>query len=200
MMRAPGLKNGGRVTRRGLLIAALVALTGFGALQAASAAMIPAKAVVAQILLDRAFERSIAAHRPIKPWAWADMAPVARLAVPRLGVEQIVLDSGSGQALAFGPTLLPAGSASGRGGSVIIAAHRDTHFRFLANLETGDRVELTGIDNLTTNWRVIGAQVVRNDRFAIAGEAGQQLLLTTCYPFDATRQGPLRFVVHAERI
>ena len=83
---------------------------------------------------------------------------------------------------------------------MIIAAHRDTHFRFLANLKTGDRLELTGIDNLTTNWRVTGAQIVRNDRFAITGEAGQQLLLTTCYPFDATRHGPLRFVVYDERI
>jgi sortase A len=162
--------------------------------------MIPAKAVIAQVLLDRAFERSIALHRPVKPWVWADMAPVARLAVPRLGLERIVLDSGSGQALAFGPTVVAGGATAGRNDALIIAAHRDTHFRFLGHLRTGDLVELTGIDNDRSRWRVTGAQIVRNDRFAISEEGRRRLLLTTCYPFGATSHGPLRFVVYAERI
>lgn len=186
--------------RRGFVTAALVGLIAFGMFQAARAAIIPVKAQVAQLLLDRAFDRSVATHRRVRPWGWADMAPAARLTVPRLGISQIVLDSGSGQALAFGPTLLPAASAAGQPGTAVIAAHRDTHFRFLANLKNGDRVELEGIDGRTTTYRVIGAEIVSNDRFAIsAGRSGRSLVLTTCYPFGANSPGRLRFAVHADQ-
>ena len=36
---------------------------------------IPAKAALAQVLLERAFERSVATGRPVKPWPWADTWP-----------------------------------------------------------------------------------------------------------------------------
>ena len=84
---------------------AFAGIAAFGLFEAASAAIIPAKAVVAQVLLERAFELSVATHRPVKPWPWADMAPVARISIPRLGLREVALDSGSGQALAFGPTV-----------------------------------------------------------------------------------------------
>jgi sortase A len=64
---------------------------------------IPAKAALAQVLLERAFERSLATGRPVKPWPWADTWPVARISFPRLHRQVIVLDGASGQALAFGP-------------------------------------------------------------------------------------------------
>lgn len=186
------------LTRRGIVTAALAGLTVFGALQAASAAIIPVKALVAQILLDRAFDQSVATHRRVKPWAWADMAPAARLTVPRLGVHRIAIDSGSGQALAFGPTVLRASAQIGEPGTIVIAAHRDTHFRFLAKLKRGDRIEVAGIDGKTSAYRVTGAEIVRNDRFAIpADRDDRQLILTTCYPFGSHSHGRLRFVVHA---
>lgn len=186
------------ITRRGLFTAALAGLAAFGALQAASAAVVPAKALVAQFLLDRAFDQSVATHRRVKPWAWADMAPAARLTVPRLGLHRVVIDSGSGQALAFGPTVLPASAQIGQPGTIVIAAHRDTHFRFLAKLKLGDRLELTGIDGVTNVYRVVGAEIVRKDRFAIPADSDQEhLVLTTCYPFGSSSHGRLRFVVHA---
>jgi hypothetical protein len=84
-----------------LLIAAGLAL-------AAQGAWIPAKAWAAQVLLDRAFAQGLAQREPVKAWPWADAAPVARISVPRLAVSEIVLSGGSGEALAFGPTHLPA--------------------------------------------------------------------------------------------
>ena len=99
-----------------LPMSATIGLIGIGLFQLAAGAIVPAKAVAAQFLLERAFDRSVASHRRERPWPWADMAPVARLGVPRLGVDRIILDSGSGQAMAFGPTLLPGGAAlSGTG-------------------------------------------------------------------------------------
>ena len=181
--------------------ALLVALCLTGMARIAAGAIIPAKAVVAQLLLEKAFDRSLALHRPEKPWPWADMAPVARISVPRLGVDRIVLDTGSGQAMAFGPTLLPGGARIGAPGVTVIAAHRDTHFLFLQDLRSGDLVEIEALDGVSRHYRVTGSEVVWWDRFAIARDGRtSELALSTCYPFDAIRHGPLRFVVWAEPI
>jgi sortase A len=183
--------------------AATLAFAGIAALglfEAASAAVIPVKAVVAQVLLERAFERSIANHRPVKPWPWADMAPVARISIPRLGLKTIALDSGSGQALAFGPTFLPGAAMPGAPGTAVVAAHRDTHFRGLADVRLGDTIVVEAIDGRSTSYRVDSTMVTRWDRFAVSSDRSEpRLALVTCYPFGATTHGPLRFVVQAMR-
>ncbi|MBY8829692.1 class GN sortase [Hephaestia mangrovi] len=190
----------GRVFGRGLAATLLIALSLAGIARIAAGAIVPAKAVVAQILLEHAFDRSVARHHSVKPWPWADMAPVARISVSRLGVDRIVLDTGSGQAMAFGPTLLPAAARIGEPGTAVIAAHRDTHFRFLQHVRKGDVIVVEGVGGRTRRYVVTGAEIVRWDRFAIATGGGQQLALATCYPFGATRHGPSRYVVHAVRV
>jgi len=177
--------------------AALFALCLAGAIQIAAGATIPVKAAVAQLLLERAFDRSVATGHAQKPWGWADMAPAARLSVPRLGETRIVLDTGSGQAMAFGPTLLSGGARLGAAGTTVIAAHRDTHFAFLKDVRAGDMVLVEGIDGVTHRYRVTGAEIVRWDRFAVTDGEGRTLALATCYPFGALAHGPLRYVVHA---
>lgn len=185
--------------KRGLLAALMIALCLAGVTEIARGLYVPAKAVVAQLLLDRAFDRSLADHAPRKPWPWADMTPLARLSIPKLGVTRMVLDSGSGQALAFGPTLLPGGATLGQPGTAVIAAHRDTHFRFLRELATGDTVAITTRVGVQRRYRVTGTSVVRWDRYATPDAAlGERLDLVTCFPFDAIRRGPWRYVVHAE--
>jgi sortase A len=187
----------GRVFGRGLAVTLLIAVSLIGIARIAAGAMIPAKAVVAQILLERAFDRSVTLHHPVKPWPWADMAPVARIAVPRLGIDRIVLNTGSGQAMAFGPTLLPDAAGIGKPGTTVIAAHRDTHFRFLKNVRKGDVIEAEGLDGIDHRYVVTGAEIVRWDRFAIPDAPGKRLALATCYPFGAIHHGPLRYIVQA---
>ena len=182
---------------RRLASVALLALCFAGITQIAIGAVIPVKAVVAQILLECAFDRSVATGHAQKPWGWADMAPAARLSVPRLGETRIVLDTGSGQAMAVGPTLLPGGARPGAPGTAVIAAHRDTHFAFLKDVQAGDAVLGEGIDGVTHRYRVTGAEVVHWDGFAVSDGGGRELALVTCYPFGALGHGPLRYVVHA---
>jgi sortase A len=192
--------TGGRAGRRVLSTLLLAALCVAGLALMAQGAVIPAKAWAAQILLNRAFDASVARHKSVRPWPWADTAPVARVTLPRLGVSQIVLSGGSGQAMAFGPTLMPTRSAGAVRPVTVMAAHRDTHFAFLQSTRVGDRVEVEGIDGQRTSYRIVGAKVVRWDRFAYPADPARPLLaLTTCYPFGATAHGPLRYVVWAER-
>jgi len=195
-MTGLALRKPGRAFGRVLPTLLLAALCLAGLALVARGAVIPAKAWIAQILLDRAFDRSLASHQPVRPWPWADTVPVARITVPRLGVSQIVLSGGSGQAMAFGPTLMP-----GKRAVAIMAAHRDTHFAFLRDVRPGDEVRVRTVAGEKLEYRIVRAQVVRWDRFAYPANPARPLLaLTTCYPFGATQHGPLRYVLWAERL
>jgi len=153
------------------------------------------------VLLEHAFEYSLADQRPHKPWPWADMAPIARLSIPRLAIRRVVFDGGSGQAMAFGPALLSGTATLGEPGTAVIAAHRDTHFQFLEHVRIGDHVILEDLAGRRHEYQVAAARVVRWDRFAPAmNDNTQRIALTTCWPYDAQHAGPLRYVVTAMRI
>jgi sortase A len=171
-------------------------LIAAGLCLAAKGAWIPAKAWAAQILLERAFAEGLATHRPAKAWPWADAAPIARLSVPRLGLSEIVLSGGSGEALAFGPTHLPASAPLGGRGTAVFAAHRDTHFRFLERVRPGDSLEVETLGGRTLRYRIVSGRIVRRDLYVPSGD----LALVTCWPFGATGRGPLRYVVAAQRL
>jgi len=182
-------------------MAAVVALALGGLVLIAQGLYIHAKAMLAQILLERAFAQALATGTPVKPWSWADTWPVARVAVPRLGKSAIVLAGASGQALAFGPGQLERTPDAGEEGTAVYSAHRDTHFAFLADVHVGDDIEVMRRDGRVFHFRVTGASVVRFDRSGIDPYAsGRRLVLSTCWPLNARTQGPLRYVVHAEMV
>jgi sortase A len=164
-----------------------------------SALYIHAKAVLAQILLNRAFAAEIASGAPVKPWSWADTWPVARIEVPRLAASAIILAGGSGQALAFGPAHLADTPDAGEPGIAVYAAHRDTHFAFLGHVAPGDAIVVTRRDGTAAHFRVTHAEVVRWDASGIDPAApGRRLALVTCWPIDSAMPGPLRYVVYAD--
>jgi len=178
------------------LVLALIGLVLFG-----NGAYIHAKAWLAQVLLERAFDRSIATGQAVKPWSWADTWPVARIEIKRIGVSAIVLEGASGQALAFGPGHIDHTAAAGERGIAVYAAHRDTHFRFLRNVAIGDVIDVTRSDGQHFRYRADSSAVVRFDASGIdAAAQGFELVLATCWPFDAISSGPERYILHATLI
>lgn len=158
-----------------------------------------AKAQLAQVLLERAFAQSVASGVPVKAWSWADTWPVARIEIGRLQASAIVLKGGSGEALAFGPALLNETSRIGERGTAVIAAHRDTHFSFLREVLVGDIISVTRNDGVKFTYRVTGTSLVDWNKSGIDAHAdGFNLVLATCYPFNAITHGPLRYLVKAE--
>ena len=178
-----------------------VALTILGVWQLGHGAWIHAKALLAQHLLQRAWTRTLAGERDVRPWPWADTWPVARLRVPAHDVDLIVLDGVSGRTLAFAPGRAAGSAAPGAPGTTIVAGHRDTHFRFLERVMPGDELFLEAPDQPPARFRVRQTAIV-DARTAVirhAGDGGAALVLLTCYPFDALAPGgPLRYVVAAE--
>ncbi|MDX1569850.1 MAG: class GN sortase [Xanthomonadales bacterium] len=159
---------------------------------------IQAKAWLAQTLLARSWIAIRAGENEIRPWPWADTRPVGRLRVPRLAIDQLVLEHASGRNLAFGPTHVAPSASPGAPGHVVLSGHRDTHFRFLGDLRSGDTLLLAGPERERI-YRVAATRIIdsRRESLLLAPE-DDHLSLVTCYPFDAISPGgPLRYVVHA---
>jgi len=176
-----------------------LALLVAGALIAAQALYIPAKAQVAQVLMSSAWERQLSTGNPARPWPWADFTPTARLSFPAQNQTVLALTDAAGESLAFGPTLMAASVKPGERGVAVFAAHRDTHFAFLKDVRPGDAVTIETAAGLRT-FTVTGSEIVRwDDSDIVPHDNGPpRIALVTCWPLDAKTPGPMRYVVWAE--
>jgi sortase A len=189
------------ISRRGILNALSVMLIAASLMFFGNSIWIFAKAQLAQVLLERAFTQSILKGEPVKAWNWADTYPVARIKISRINAEAIVLNGSSGEAMAFGPALVNETSRPGTRGTSVMAAHRDTHFSFLKTVQIGDLIEVERDDGLSFTYRAKQMRIVDWNQSGIdAHAAGFNLVLATCYPFDAITHGPKRFIVEAELV
>lgn len=178
--------------------AGFLVLMGLALLQFGQGIWIQAKALLAQELIRLAWEEARATGSAIKPWPWSDTWPVAELRLP--GAPPLYVLSGiHGQALAFGPghqtgTVLP-----GEPGVSVVAGHRDTHFRDLKTLTVGDALTARSQQGGSIQYQVYQTRIVdiRSDDLALEADR-TELILLTCYPFDAVDpNGPLRYLVRA---
>lgn len=177
-----------------------IILLSAGLWQLASGSWIHAKAWLAEQLVADAWARTYGPEDRVAPWPWADTWPVARLEVPRLGVSRYVLSGGHARTLAFGPGWLEDTAAPGGLGKSVISGHRDTHFRFLQRLKPTDRILVHTPDGHSIEYRVTSRRIHHQEAgWIVAPEGQQQLVLITCYPFDALYPGgPWRYVVTAD--
>lgn len=189
------MKRIGQSTRSLSALAILVA----GALIAAQALFIPAKAQVAQVLMANAWEHQLSTGDPARPWPWADFTPAAKLHFAAQHKDILALTDATGESLAFGPTLMAASATPGDPGVAVFAAHRDTHFAFLGDVKPGDTVDVSTPGGSHT-FLVTGSEVVRWDESGIHPKDGgaPRIALVTCWPLDAKAHGPMRYVVWAE--
>ncbi len=188
-------RSPGRLRR---LVAAAMLVAGLGII--ASALYIPAKAALAQVLMQRAWSTQLETGEATRPWGWADFTPLAKLT---LSDDDTVfaLSDASGESLAFGPTIMAASSRPGDPGTTVIAAHRDTHFRNLGQLQPGDEIVLQTIDD-TLTYRVTGTEIVHWNNSGISPHmvGPSRLALVTCWPLDGQFRGPERYIVWADQV
>ncbi|WP_369159532.1 class GN sortase [Candidatus Thiodiazotropha sp. LNASS1] len=161
---------------------------------------IEAKAWLAEGLIAAAWDETVSHEDNIPPWPWADTWPVARLEVPRLGVERYILAGVSGRTLAFGPGWAMQTARPGNAGASLIAGHRDTHFHFLKELRHGDRLVVDTPGTGKVIYRVAATAIVhQQEKWLMSNQGGHGLLLVTCYPFDGLLPGgESRYLVWAE--
>ena len=190
--------------RQQRLLALLPLVVGLAVLATALAQ--PIKAHVGQSLLASTLDARMAAPPEARadpeqwrPWPWAELAPVAELHFPALGEERVVVDSASGEALAWGVGHMTSTAALGAPGISVVAGHRDGAFEVLGDVHPGDTVELTTIDGEVHRYVVDERIVVDSgqSQLSIDHTGLDELVLTTCWPIDALLSGPERLVIRA---
>ncbi len=133
-------------------------------------------------------------HRP--PEAIAEGQPIARLLVPRIGLDEVVLEGVGGDELNAAPGHLPGSAYPGEPGNAIISAHRDRHFDHLDAIEVGDTIQ-TESGWYDTSWIVVSKRVVDRDAPALFAAKQPTLTLTTCWPIRYIGSAPDRLIVTA---
>lgn len=126
----------------------------------------------------------------------AEGAPVARLLIPKIGLDDIVLEGVTAVALNGGPGHLPGSALPGGEGNAVISAHRDRHFRRLGELGIGDTISTQTLTDSVT-WRVMSRRVVSREAPVIRKEQGEVLTLTTCWPLGYLGGAPERLILRA---
>lgn len=184
-----------------------VALVLFaGASLTARAMYLHAKAELASVLIHRAWNKTVVDGRPHRPWPWADTYPIARLRIPRLGYDEVVLEGATPRTLAFGPARLFSGSGLGEPGNVELAGHRTSWFRPLEDLEARDEIQVQWFDAhkhalRERTYTVDDILIVTPEEVpSLTAPSGDALTLVTCYPFGRSPRSPQRFVVLASPV
>jgi sortase A len=183
------------------LFAALLLL--IGASLTARALYMHAKAELAGVLIRRAWDQTTQSGKPRKPWPWADTYPVARLRIPRLGYDEMVLEGATPRTLAFGPAHMLNGAGLGEPGNLMLAGHRTSWFRSLEGIQAGDTIQIDWYDARrralrTAMYTVSFTRITDpHDLTLLSPTADSALTLITCYPFGARPSSPQRFIVRA---
>jgi sortase A len=125
---------------------------------------------------------------------------LGRLVIPRLGLSAFVLEGEDESTLQRAVGFLPGTARPGEGGNTGLAAHRDTFFKPLEQIQVDDRIRLE-VPPHTYEYRVDSFRVVDPSEVSVLDSTGtEELTLVTCYPFRYIGPAPNRFIVKATRI
>jgi sortase A len=117
--------------------------------------------------------------------------------IPRLEISAVYEEGVDDDTLAGGIGHVPGTPLPGETGNAALAAHRDTYFRRLGEVEVGDVI------NVKTrrgehHYRVARTAIVQpGDVSVLASTPAATLTLVTCFPFRYVGSAPQRFVVTA---
>ena len=153
-----------------------------------------------QRVLSRAVGHAIGTALPGQTVDLREGDLVGKLEVPRIGISVIVLQGMEEDTLIVGAGHVPGTPLPGAEGNVVIAAHRDTFFRHLGDVRSGDIIELKEPGHEYRYQVRFTAVVGPKDTWVLQPTRKETLTLLTCYPFHVVGPAPDRFVIRARRI
>jgi sortase A len=126
-------------------------------------------------------------------------APVVRVIIPSIRLDEVVVEGLSDKDLWAGPGHMPGTVFPGQNGNSVISAHRDRHFHRLDDVRVGDIVE-TQTPYMSVMWRITQRRVVGKDERVIYESQTPMLTLTTCWPTRYVGPAPDRLLLTGEPI
>jgi len=135
---------------------------------------------------------------PTTPQRLAAGTVIGRVEIPRLGVSTIVRVGTDARTLRLAVGHIEGTALPGQVGNVGLAGHRDTFFRRLRDIRSGDSIRVVTPGG-TFTYRVARTDVVwPSDVWVLDDTEEPVLTLVTCYPFSYVGSAPQRFIVRAE--
>jgi sortase A len=131
---------------------------------------------------------------------WAIGSPIARVIIPVLGLDEIVMEGVGDEELNAGPGHLPGSVLPGERGNSVISAHRDRHFSRLGALQVGDEITTETAPARRMKWIVISRRVVGSGEPALFSTPDPTLTLTTCWPIRYVGTAPERLIITAKPV
>lgn len=123
---------------------------------------------------------------------------LTKLSIPRIGLRAVVIEGTASHSLLLGPGHMIGSAIPGDNGNSVIAGHRDTFFRHLHSLKTGDAIYVLR-NGRRFHYVVIEKRVVQaNDISVLRASAGSELTLITCYPTHFIGPAPQRLIIVAK--
>ena len=177
-----------------LIILGLVGIT--------KASLMPIKAIIGQHYLEVAWKESLKSNKLSKPWKSADFYMIGKLKVPKLKVSRVILNSVSGEAMAWSIGRVTNLVTAIDKQPIILAGHRDSHMQFMSELNIGDKIELTMSDGVLKTYIISGTEVSDKPEVALSPVSlgSESLILTTCWPFNAMKSGDQRYLIFADKV
>ena len=126
-------------------------------------------------------------------------SPIARLIIPAIGLDEVVVEGVGDAELNAGPGHLPGSAVPGEKGNAVISAHRDRHFSTLGELAIGDTVYTETLSK-RTGWMVTKRRVVGAGKPALFSTDAPMLTLTTCWPIRYFGSAPDRLIIEAKHV
>ena len=126
-------------------------------------------------------------------------APIGRLVIPHIDLDEIVLEGVDADNLNAGPGHMPGSPLPGDRGNAIVSAHRDRHFNHFDALTVGDTVFTESRAGRTT-WVIVSQRIVDKDAPALFRTSDATLTLTTCWPIEYVGSAPSRLIVTAKPV
>jgi sortase A len=129
-----------------------------------------------------------------------DGETIGEMKVARLGLKVIFVQGDSPAILQRAVGHLPETALPGEPGNVALAGHRDTFFRPLRNIRSGDAITLRTLGG-EFRYQVESTNVVPpTDVSVLRPSGGHILTLITCFPFYYVGAAPDRFIVRARQV
>jgi LPXTG-site transpeptidase (sortase) family protein len=123
---------------------------------------------------------------------------LTKLSIPRIALRAVVIEGTASRSLLLGPGHMTGSAIPGSDGNSVIAGHRDTFFRHLDRLKSGDAIYILRRGK-RFHYTVIQRKIVQpNDTSVLRASKGSELTLITCYPTHFIGPAPQRLVIVAK--
>ena len=125
---------------------------------------------------------------------------LGRMEISRLGMSIVILEGTSSRTLRLGVGHIAGTAFPGEPGNIGIAGHRDSYFRALKDIRSGDEISIQTATGLSRYQGDRVQMLEPSDIAVLAPTAVPGITLVTCYPFYFVGPAPQRFVVHAHHV